>query len=106
MTSYDAVVIKDATGPDDFINHQHVLFIFISFLNDLIGFDIVFCGKNLGKSRSTFSWILNNQYQNVVTVHADVIPIELSLSKSVFNFQFPVDSGKRNNKFLYFYFPQ
>ena len=67
------------------------------FLNSpplsLIGFDIIFCGRTLGNSRSTFTWVLNNRYQNVVTVHADVIPIELNLSKSHFIFQFPVDSG-------------
>ena len=57
------------------------------------GFDIIFCGKTLGKVRSTFSWILNDKHYNIVTVHADVVPIELILSKEEVVFEFPPESG-------------
>jgi hypothetical protein len=58
------------------------------------GFDIIFCSKVLGKHRSTFSWVVNGQYHNTVTVHAEVTPIAVKLSRDALSFSFSLNAGE------------
>jgi hypothetical protein len=60
------------------------------------GFDLTFHSKTLGKTRSTFSWIVNGFHSYTVTVLTEVIPIVLGLSKDIILFRFPDESVEPN----------
>jgi hypothetical protein len=60
------------------------------------GFDIIFCGTHLGKVRSTFSWVVNGLHSFTVTVHAEVVPIEVTLNKDKVIFEFQNESIEAN----------
>lgn len=56
------------------------------------GFDMNFTSKTLGEYRKTFCWNLNGKHLIRVVVVAEVVPIEVELSKTELNFEFPPSS--------------
>lgn len=67
------------------------------------GFDINFTSKTLGEYRKTFCWNLNGNHLFRVVVVAEVVPIEVELSKTELNFEFPgssTDSSLANDIML------
>ena len=52
------------------------------------GFDINFTSKTLGEYKKGFSWNLNGHHSFRVVILAEVVPIELEMSKSELKFEF------------------
>jgi hypothetical protein len=60
----------------------------------LAGFDIYFCSRTLGKMKKSFTWKINDIHVFKVHIIAEVVPIEVQMSKSELVMEFPVDSLK------------
>lgn len=56
------------------------------------GFDIYFSSKNLGKFKKAFTWKINGIHTNKVFVMAEVVPIELEMSRTDLIMEFPAES--------------
>eukprot|EP01038_Epipyxis_sp_PR26KG_P008960 gene8960-12082_t len=53
------------------------------------GFDIYFSSRTVGKFKKPFTWKINGKHSFKVFAVAEVIPIELVMSKSQLTFEFP-----------------
>jgi hypothetical protein len=60
----------------------------------LAGFDIYFTCRNLGKHKKSFTWKINDLHSFKVHVVAEVVPIEVQMSRSEAVMEFPADSLK------------
>jgi hypothetical protein len=58
----------------------------------LTGFDMYFSSKALGKYKKSFTWSVNGIHNFKVIVLAEVVPIELIMSKTSIVMEFPDDS--------------
>jgi len=56
------------------------------------GFDVYFCSRTIGKFKRSFTWKINGFHSSKCFVLADVVPIELVLSKQVITMEFAQDS--------------
>lgn len=58
----------------------------------LTGFDIYFSSKALGKYKKSFTWSVNGIHNFKTIVLAEIVPIELIMSKTSIVMEFPEDS--------------
>jgi hypothetical protein len=61
----------------------------------MAGFDIHFSSKVVGKIKKSFTWKINGIHQFKVHVAAEVVPIELTMSKQELIMEFPPDLLKQ-----------
>lgn len=59
--------------------------------NSIAGYDICFCSRALGKFKGSFTWKINGIHTFKVHIVAEVIPIQLVMSKKELLMEFPID---------------
>jgi hypothetical protein len=62
----------------------------------IIGFDIQFICREVGKYKKTFGWSINDRHSLKVTVIAEVIPIELTLDTHQLTMEFSNESLEKS----------
>jgi hypothetical protein len=58
----------------------------------IAGFDIYFSSRVVGKFKKAFTWKINGIHTAKVTILAEVVPMELHMSKSHLEMEFAADS--------------